>query len=134
MSNPPTMLYHVGCGMALFSFESARKGTMAMACGTCSAGSPIVVDDLSNAAVLENPVCLPSSLARAMLQGGFKGDVVPHIEYYLGYSDFRCPAKAEWGRVLRQNLKMFSISECTDPKCIEAVRRHAERQRLVGRR
>jgi hypothetical protein len=128
---PETPLYHVGCGKALFTLEQTRRGTMAIACGACGAGSPIVVADLNNPDVLEDPVCLPSSLARAMLRRRFEPPG-PHVELYLGFSNFQCPAKAGWDEVLRRSLGLTSMSECDEAGCLETIARRAERQRKVG--
>lgn len=120
-----TQLFHVGCGAPLFTLEQleAASHDMAMACGTCSAGSPIVSADLSLPDVHAAPA-MPASVAQLIIdyaQG--TGREAPHLEYYLGYvASFRCPAKEAWTLFLR-GLGSVSQGECTRPKCRELYER-----------
>lgn len=102
-------LYHVGCGRCLFTREDVRRGTMALAC-TCGANSPIVVPDLDD----PNPPSdvLPASLVWTLQ----RCRIPPHLEYYLGFSDFTCPAKEAWERFLRE-YGSISFAECPEERC-----------------
>lgn len=128
MADTETMLYHIGCGRPLFSREAAQRDTMAMACGYCGAPAPIVAADLNAQGVLG--ITLPASLVIATRAGGFAKEA-PHIEYYLGFSDFTCPAKESWERELRTRFGMVSFSECDKPGCIRTPAR--ERERIAKR-
>ena len=122
-----TRLYHVGCGTYLFDLEAAHS--MALAC-RCGAGSPIVTPDI-DVEVANSPV-RPSSLWVIELRSGSDTSNLPHLEYYLGFSDFNCPAKVAWERHLR-NLGLTPFSECDQGKCREEPQRFAERERFFSR-
>ncbi len=115
------MLYHVGCGAALFTKEALASGVMAMSC-RCGAIAPLVVEDLDDGGSL---AAVPYSLAA--LRGGMEP---PHLEYYLGFSDFACPAKDAWERALRV-AGMVSFGECEQAKCRAEM--ESQRNSLVER-
>lgn len=104
-----TRLYHVGCGRHLFDLGQADG--MALAC-RCGANSPIVVPDLES--VEPDTPALPGSLLRVRIRPNARD--LPHIEYYLGFSEFKCPAKSAWEVYLRL-LGLKSFAECTEKKC-----------------
>lgn len=101
-------LYHVGCGHYLFNLSQASG--MALAC-SCGANSPIVVSDLESG--IAESVVLPGSLLS--INKGQKDK--PHLEYYLGFSDFTCPAKQAWEKRLREEFGLISFSECSRAEC-----------------
>lgn len=107
--------YHVGCGRPLFSRGDLSRGMMAIAC-YCGANGPIVVRDLDD----PNPPgdVLPASLILAVQ----RHRTPPHLEYFLGFSDFTCPAKEAWERCLRQH-GAISYTECSKPGCRENFER-----------
>lgn len=113
-------LYHVGCGHRLVTREQVERGMMAIAC-RCGANGPIVVTDLED----PNPSCdvLPASLVNAAL----RKRTPPHLEYYLGLSDFTCPAKQAWERRLREQGSI-SFRECTESGCRETWERSKARR------
>lgn len=101
-------LYHVGCGRFVISFDP--EATIAIAC-ICGAGSPILVPDLED--LDGGTSVIPGSLIRGVLIGE---EEPPHLEYYLGYSDFNCPAKEAWRKVL-VSLKGISAFDCYQDRC-----------------
>ena len=103
------MLYHVGCGKPLFTAEQLQQGTLALAC-RCGAASPIVAPVLSDPAPA--PFSLPASLVR-LLQG--RGEP-PHLEAYLGFTNFGCPAKTYWSDRLKAQGSV-SMANCTEERC-----------------
>lgn len=114
------MLYHVGCGRALFDSEHARG--MALSCA-CGAYSPIVAPDLNNPA--PGADILPSSLVSLMMRAGERELMASvHVETYLGYSDFRCPAKAAWEIKLKA-LGMTAAGACSEQRCRDRAERLA---------
>lgn len=105
-----TQLYHVGCGQPLFTTEQLKQGTLALAC-RCGASSPIAVPDLRQPAPPDTP-SIPASLIR-LLAG--VGDP-PHLEAYLGFTNFECPAQTFWSDRLRA-LGCVSMANCTEERC-----------------
>lgn len=118
------MLYHVGCGTPLFTREHANN--MALAC-RCGANSPIVTDDL-NDTEQETPDTLPASLFQ-ILNGRPRARDLPHVEYYLGFSQFECPAKTTWVARLR-DLGMVSFDECDQERCLGERARFMQRMEM----
>ena len=120
-------LYHVGCGRSLFTraqLDDARGG-MAIAC-RCGANGPIVVSNLNDPDPPRFPA--PGSLFVALTRGRLAPTAdLPHIEYYLGFSDFTCPAKEGIKRMLRA-LGCVSFEECDREKCRQVPARERERQ------
>ena len=121
-----TPLYHVGCGQQLFTLEQAEHSTMAMAC-SCGALSPIMVTalDEDELAMAATPVW-PSSLVQ-IFEAKLKGetnDELPHLEYYLGFSELSFPAKEDWKKTLRE-LGLTPMSECSEAGCIEMIKRRS---------
>jgi len=115
------MLYHVGCGRPLFKLSQAAG--MALACA-CGALSPIVVADLEDDGT--EALALPSSLLGIRKEMKDK----PHLEYYLGFSDFDCPAKRAWQARLREDWGLVSFSECPQKRCREEPERVARRMAM----
>ena len=97
------MLYHVGCGQPMFTEEdlarASRTGGIGFAC-RCGANAPLVVRDLNDRE--PDVVALPASLAVSAVEGH---PPLPHLEYYLGFSDFDCPAK----RAVDQHLSGWRL-------------------------
>ena len=120
MSNRP--LFHVGCGNFLFTEEQLRqaKGGMALAC-SCGAMSPLVVKYLEDASGAL--AALPASLALRK-----DGEQPPHLEFYLGFSDFNCPAKTAVEQYLRE-LGSIAFAECEEERCREEPDRWKEQKR-----
>ncbi len=114
-----TTLYHVGCGTALFDSEQADG--MALAC-RCGADAPIVVADLEDESGRIS--VMPASLYAAASN---KERQVPHIEYYLGFSEFDCPAKRAIEAGLRE-MGAVSFSECPEPRCQDEPERQRQRE------
>jgi len=110
-------LYHVGCGQPLFTTEQLSQGTLSISC-RCGANSPIVVPDLK-----ESPparVSIPGSLYRLLSsvvanQGAPPADM-PHLEYYLGFTNFECAAKTYW-RDFLTSVGSVSMALCHEERC-----------------
>lgn len=122
-TNP--MLYHVGCGAPLFRLNQTSDGGMALACGVCGASAPIVTPDL-NSEETDAPA-LPASLLWITKDTKDK----PHLEYYLGFTDFDCPAKRAWERRLREEWGLISFSECPDERCQKEPERARRRLHML---
>jgi len=110
-------LYHVGCGRALFTTEQLNQGTLAIAC-PCGASSPIVVPDIKEAKAA--PRSIPGSLYRLLVAVGVNQgaapDEIPHLEYYLGFTNFECAAKTYWRDYLTA-LGSVSMAVCPEERC-----------------
>lgn len=104
------MLYCVGCGQPVAKLIPGQ--TLAIACA-CGANAPILH-------TLDGRWAPPASLVRAT------GAMIPHIEYYLGFSDHQSIIKTEVTRMLRA-FGSISYTECSDPNCRAAFERSKER-------
>lgn len=103
-------LYCVGCGRFVAWSEPGK--ILAIAC-SCGAMAPILVPE--GADVLDLGWFTPFSLLKASHFGG----PIPHLEYYLGFSDHESALKTEVTRMLRA-LGSISYAECPDEKCRES--------------
>jgi len=106
MDDDSKMLYCVGCGCAVASSKPGQ--VLAIAC-ICGANAPILHTK-------DGQWAPPFSLVRAT------GIMMPHLEYYLGFSDHQSPTKTEVTRMLRA-LGSISYTECTDTRCRESFER-----------
>lgn len=104
------MLYCVGCGQPVA--RSIPGQTLAIACA-CGALAPILHTK-------DGKWAPPFSLATAT------GVMIPHLEYYLGFSDHESPIKTEVTRMLKA-FGSISYTECSDPECRAAFERSKER-------
>lgn len=101
------MLYCVGCGRAV---AKSRPGqVLAIACA-CGANAPILHSEDGGW------WCPPASLVMAT------GANLPHLEYYLGFSEHESTMKTEVTRLLRA-LGAISYTECVDTRCRESFER-----------
>lgn len=108
----------IGCGAAVCDME--RGQTMAISCGTCGAGSPVLVSEDRTF------IAPPASLVLA-LNGPASGKELPHLEYYLGYSDHESDLKAQ----IKANLEALGSStqkDCPREECRRAYSRALKRQ------
>lgn len=117
-------LYHVGCGKPLFTAEQLQQGTLALAC-SCGADSPIVAPDLK-----ESPparVSIPGSLYRLLgsvvANQGAPPAAIPHLEYYLGFTNFECAAKTYW-RDFLTSVGSVSMALCDEERCRTSYAHH----------
>ncbi len=110
---PGTKLYCVGCGRHLFNYTPGNL--VALAC-QCGAYAPIAVPDLESPEGMTPTI--PASLVRLGRDLLLGRQVRPpaHLEYYLGFSPFTCPAKVQWERVLRQ-AGAISMGDCPEERC-----------------
>lgn len=121
---PDNMLYCVGCGRAVAKSEPNR--TLARACA-CGANAPILHTEAATVLGLIN-TSLSSGWATpaSLLRGSKIGGPIPHLEYYLGFSDHESDLKTEVTRMLRA-LGAISYTECSDATCREAFERSKKR-------
>lgn len=96
-------LYCVGCGRAITKSKPGQL--LVISCG-CGASAPILHSE-------DGRWAPPLSLVRAT------GITLPHIEYYLGFSDHQSPLKTKVTQMLRA-LGSISYKECSDADCREA--------------
>jgi len=128
MNNEKETLYCVGCGQPVCHSEPGQ--VLAIAC-SCGALAPILhkkgtgILDTSGD-LFEGGWATPFSLLKASRVGG----PMPHLEYYLGFSDHESALKTEITRMLRA-LGAISYKECPDATCREAFER--SRQRYLER-
>lgn len=99
-------LYCVGCGRAVATSKPGQ--VLAIAC-VCGANAPILHTK-------DHQCAPPLSLVQAT------GIVMPHLEYYLGFSEHQSPLKIEVTRMLRA-LGSISYTECTNSRCRESFER-----------
>lgn len=118
IDNDSEMFYCVGCGGAV---ATAKPGqVLAIAC-ICGANAPILHTKDGHWAP-------PTSLVLAT------GARLPHLEYYLGFSDHESTTKTEVTRMLRA-MGAISYTECTETHCREAFERSKKRHlELLERR
>ena len=100
-------LYCVGCGQVVTRTRPGR--VLAIAC-RCGANGPILHTE-------DGGVFSPFSL---MVATGNRP--VPHLEYYLGFSDHQSDLKTEITRQLRA-LGAISYTECSDARCRDGFQR-----------
>lgn len=110
-----SMMYCVGCDRAVIDMVPGKA--VAIACGHCGAGAPILYDGESLAP--------PASFVRLFLlteQERALAKAPPHLEYYLGYSDHMSVLKT--GTIVGlKEIGSISQADCTgDPEC---PRQHA---------
>jgi len=110
MDNGGEMLYCVGCGRAVCTSKPGQ--VLAIAC-VCGANAPILHTK-------DNHWAPPASLVMAT------GAMLPHLEYYLGFSEHQSPLKTEVTRMLRA-MGAISYTECTETHCREAFERSKQR-------
>ena len=106
MDEDSEMLYCVGCGRAIIAAKPRQ--VLAISC-VCGANAPILHTK-------DGQWAPPGSLVRAT------GIILPHLEYYLGFSDHQSLMKTELTRLLRA-LGSISYTECTDTRCRESFER-----------
>lgn len=123
-----TMLYHVGCGGSMITREQlAQSGPGGWACACrCGANAPILVADLNDATGAVE--AMPASLGIGIAEGRHQ---LPHLEYYLGFFDFTCPAKEAWETALRV-AGCVAFAECEEERCRREPERQRERARHFG--
>lgn len=97
-------LYCVGCGRAI-----AKTGKILAISCVCGALAPILHT--------ENGQWVPP--ASFMLATGV---MLPHLEYYLGFSTHQSSFKTDVTRMLRA-MGSISYTECKDVKCRESYTR-----------
>ncbi len=107
------MMHCIGCDRAVINME--QGGTVAIAC-TCGAGAPILYDPDG-----EGGLAPPASLVRLLMLTSESLAAPPHLEYYLGYSDYTSPLKEAAIKALRAHGST-SQSECLNPQCQEQFR------------
>ena len=113
-------MYCIGCGAAVCQMEQGQ--TMAISCGTCGAGSPILLSEDRTF------IAPPASLVFAMNGPGFAyRKEPPHLEYYLGYSAHESDLKSQVTRNLKA-LGATSQRDCPREDCRQAYTRALERQ------
>lgn len=126
---PGTILYHIGCGKALYRFRPDQ--TIALACW-CGAYAPILTIDLQDH--LGITTGLPVSLVNLPQDPAERNKVAPHLEYYLGFSDYTCPAKETWKAVLLQ-LGCSTMQECSEAECqARFLQEHARVAQKIAQR
>ncbi len=116
-------LYCVGCGRAVCEAEEGQ--VLAISC-ICGAGAPILQGTRLSS------FWRPASLGSIIRQPAR----LPHLEYYLGYSDHVSEMKSEMVAQLRE-AGSTSQEECTKEGegCQEAYKRGRERcQQELARR
>lgn len=131
-------LYSVCCGSRLGG--TYREGVaLAIAC-LCGAAAPILTNNLDNDRP-DDGWLMPHSLLsihamKKLIDQAVKsvGDMpfevkpdVPHLEYYLGYSDFDCTSR-RYIKAMLQDLGSGSQDTCDNPGCRQARRKHKERE------
>ena len=110
-------MYRVGCGAAVCNMEQGQ--TMAISCGTCGAGSPVLVSED------RTTIAPPASLVLA-INGPPSGKEPPHLEYYLGYSDHASDLKSQIKAHLEARGSR-SQRDCQQQACLRAYHRAVER-------
>ena len=104
----------LGCGFAVVVGYKMGE-VLAIACAWCGAGAPILVGKGPDGPVALTPESL---LGQEVLR--------PHLEWWLGYSDWRSEKKTETVRALRERGAV-SQAECPMPNCNEAYAKGIER-------
>ncbi|MDP3063877.1 MAG: hypothetical protein Q8O40_11810 [Chloroflexota bacterium] len=104
------MVYCVGCGGPVCTLRPGH--TVAIAC-RCGAGSPILYEPTT-----ARVMAMPGSLYRALA----RKDTMPHLEYYLGYSDHTSQVKDRITLEL-QAAGSTSQRDCTKMECQKAYQR-----------
>jgi len=104
------MLYCVGCGRVVASVKPGQ--VLAIAC-VCGANAPIMHTK-------DGRWAPPFSLVRAT------GAMIPHLEYYVGFSNHESLLKTEVIRMLRA-FGSISYEECPDSQCRESFERARQR-------
>ena len=118
MDDNDEMLYCVGCGCAVAASKPGQ--VLAISC-VCGANAPILHTK-------EGKWAPPCSLVLST------GIVLPHLEYYLGFSNHESPIKTEVIRMLRA-MGSISYTECPEVHCREAFERSKQNyQEWVERR
>lgn len=100
MDTTKETLYCIGCGRIVAHVSPGQS--LAIAC-VCGASAPILHTK-------DNTWAPPFSLVRAT------GATIPHLEYYLGFSDHESQAKTAVIQMLRA-FGSISYKECTEPEC-----------------
>lgn len=118
------MLFHVGCGAAFIEESDIRGNSFAKSC-SCGAYSPILVKNL-NRASFDDSDPLPASLITILAR---QQHVLPHIEIYIGTSDFECAAKTAWVERLK-SYGLSSMNDCQEARCVEYREREVKRREL----
>ena len=116
------ILFCVGCGSAVC--RSYPGQLLAISC-RCGAYAPILRGPWGFSA--------PASLVLRRPTKGVMPEKLPHLEYYLGYSDHESKEKAQAIRELR-GVGAISQAECPEQECQEAYQRGRQRwQETLGR-
>lgn len=110
MDDDSKMLYCVGCGRTVCASKPGQ--VLAISC-VCGANAPILHTKDGHWAP-------PASFVLAT------GAMLPHLEYYLGFSDYQSPLKTKATRMLRA-MGAISYTECTDAHCREAFERSKQK-------
>jgi hypothetical protein len=140
VTNHSKTLYCVGCGRALVKSEGNKVLAISCSCGALApilhAGEATPVDLVGKSPAekvlfywLLKGWCLPVSLVAASRGNG----PMPHLEYYLGFSEHQTSIKAEMVNLLRE-LGAVSFTECSDANCRESFKRARQRHLLHERR
>jgi len=117
----------VGCGRAVCDVESEERAGLAVAC-LCGADGPILRGDDGS---FSAPATLVSILQ--MSTGPFVRPFrswprasIPHLEYFIGYSDHESALKTDLIQALRQ-LGFISQADCPGKRCRKAYEKGRER-------
>ncbi len=109
-------LFCVGCGSHVTTVEAGKCSVLAIACW-CGANAPILHGG--------DTFMPPASLVRASQD--WSTPTVPHLEYWLGYSDHESRERTAVTLELRE-IGSISQAECTaDEKCKGAYDRGVAR-------
>lgn len=101
----------VGCGKVLWS---GPPRDLAVAC-CCGAMAPVIQWS-------DGTVSWPASVSA----NSQRSLPLPHLEYYLGFSNHRSQEKTQV-TVLLASLGSASFEDCTEPGCKEKTQRYKER-------